>query len=174
MNAHNLLSIKLICDHYPIPTLFPVKRSFISSRYVVGGKSTSIEEIWTDQLRPRVLGGDKRIEAPPAGVFLLCRGAVGYPHLLDHATTSASMVKDIDSNADAFLHDAANVDYRPDVLVFKISQFFMMYREVCCQGFEDPWEFVLYHYDKDDKETIDPRLEKKYLPRFDWRLNDRN
>ncbi len=173
INAHNLLCIKLVCDHYPLETLFPVRRKFIADRFVVGGKTMSIEEILVDKIHPRVLGDDRRIAAPALAIFLICRGSLGYPQLVDHAITASTMMADMNANMDLFLHNPQNVDYQPNLSTIDISQFFQWYRDVFGQGFSDPWEFVLYHYDKDDKLTTDARLEKRFFGKFNWSVNDR-
>jgi|GEM_PF-496560 len=172
INAHNLLCIKLIADHYPLETLFSIKRKFIADRFVVGGKSMSIEEILIDKIHPRILGGDRKIASPSVAIFLICRGAIGYPRIIDHAITASTMMADMSNNMDLFLHDPQNVEYKPNLSILDISQFFQWYRDVFGQGFTDPWEFVLYHYDKDDKDTPDAQLEKRFIGKFNWSVND--
>jgi hypothetical protein len=172
MNAHNLIAIKIVCDEYPVSTPLKLKREFVARLFVVGGKAQSAESIWTDCIHPKLVDKRKEKAVQADTIFLLCRAYLGYPEITDHAVTAETLRADVEHNADKFIHSPKNFDYKPDDHVFAISRFFQFYRDVFGQGFEDPWAFALYYYDKADKVPFEPRLAKIFIQNFDWSIND--
>jgi hypothetical protein len=172
MNAHNLLAIKIMADGYPNVQTLRLKRDFVVRDFVVGGQSMSAEQIYTDQLRPRLTGKNDKDIVPAEGMFLFCRGALGYPAITDHAVTAQTLAADAEKGAQDFVHNKANVLYEPNQDEFSISPFFQWYREVFGRGFEDPWAYALYQLDHDDTIPYSPLLQKKFMANFNWRMND--
>lgn len=172
MNAHNLLGIAIMADNYPTVQTIRLKNQFVIRDFVVGGRALSAEQIWTDELRPRLSGNNTKIIVPSEGMFLFCRGALGYPAITDHAVTAATLAADAQKNMNDFVHKPTNVLYEPNKDRFTISPFFQWYREVFGRGFEDPWEFAIYALDHDDVAPYPPMMQKSIFATFDWRLND--
>lgn len=173
-NAHNLIAIKTVCDEYPVITPLKLKREFISRRYVVGGKAHSAETIWVDCIHPKLVEKRKEKAVQADSIFLLCRAYLGYPEITDHAITAETMRADITNNLEKFIHNPANLIYKPDRHIFSISRFFQFYRDVFGQSFEDPWAFAIYYYDKADQVPFEPRLAKTFIQNFNWGINDIN
>ena len=172
LNAHNLIAIKVVCDEYPVTMPLKLKREFIDRRFVVGGKALSAEAIYSDYIHPKLIEKrkDKAVQADT--IMLLCRGAIGYPEITDHAITAETLRADVASNTDKFVHNKTNVDYQPSEHFFAISKFFQMYRDVFGQGFEDPWAFAIYYLDRLDQVPYEPRLTKTFIQTFNWSIND--
>lgn len=171
-NAHNLIAIKIVCDEYPVSAPLKLKREFITRLFVVGGKAQSAESIWTDCIHPKLVDKRKEKAVQADTIFLLCRAYLGYPEITDHAVTAETLRADVEHNVDKFVHSPNNFDYKPEDHVFAISRFFQFYRDVFGQGFEDPWAFAMYYYDKSDKVPFEPRLAKTYIQNFNWSIND--
>jgi len=172
INAHNLIAIKIVCDEYPVSAPLKLKREFVARLFVVGGKAQSAESIWTDWIHPKLVEKRKEKAVQADTIFLLCRAYLGYPEITDHAVTAETLRADVERNADKFIHSPSNFDYKPGEHVFAISRFFQFYRDVFGQGFEDPWAFALYYYDKADKVPFEPRLAKIFIQNFNWSIND--
>lgn len=172
LNAHNLIAIKIVCDEYPVTAPLKLKRELIVRQFVVGGKARSAESIWIDCIHPKLIEKrkDKAVQADT--IFLLSRPFLGYPEITDHAVTAETMRDDIARNVEKFIHNPANLSYKPADHVFAISRFFQFYRDVFGQGFEDPWAFAMYYYDKADQVPFEPRLAKTFMPNFNWSIND--
>lgn len=171
-NAHNLIAIKVVCDEYPVRAPLKLKRDFIVRLFIVGGKAQSAETIWADFIHPKLVERRKDKAVQADSIFLLCRAYLGYPEITDHAITAETMRDDVAINVEKFVHNPANFVYNPDEHLFQISRFFQFYRDVFGQGFEDPWAFAMYYYDKADQVPFEPRLAKTFMPTFDWSIND--
>jgi hypothetical protein len=172
INAHNLVAIKIVCDEYPVNAPLKLKREFIVRHFVVGGKALTVEKIWNDYIHPKLVDKRKDKVVQADTIFLLCRAFMGYPEITDHAITAETLRADITTNVDKFVHNPANFDYKPADHYFAISKFFQFYRDVFGQGFEDPWAFAMYYYDKADRVPFEPRLAKTFMPNFNWSVND--
>jgi hypothetical protein len=171
-NAHNLIAIKIVCDEYPVIAPLKLKREFIVRHFVVGGKAHSAETIWVDCIHPKLIDKRKDRAVQPDSIFLLCRAYLGYPEITDHAVTAETMRADISTNLEKFVRNPANLLYKPEAHIFSISRFFQFYRDVFGQGFEDPWAFAIYYYDKADQVPFEPRLAKTFIQNFNWSIND--
>ncbi|HEY9756160.1 MAG TPA: DUF547 domain-containing protein [Oculatellaceae cyanobacterium] len=166
INAYNMLVLKAIMEKYPLERLNEksLTRSFSSTRYFVGGRGLSLEEIKRYELFPR-------LHNKPTALFLICNGAIGSPPLLDHAITAETFDEDAENAARKFVNDKHNVSYDPDHKTFVVSPLLKWNEELFAQ-YGGPAEFAnKYRKSHLDLHSIDV-LFVSFARNFNWFLND--
>jgi Protein of unknown function, DUF547 len=118
LNAYNALTIKLLLDNYPVKSIKDLDKgnTWDVSRYALGGKNYSLNEIENKILRPM---GDARIH------FGLNCGAKSCPPLHARAFTAAMVETQLDQLTRAFINKTQENQLKGKVL--KISNIFNWY-----------------------------------------------
>jgi hypothetical protein len=85
INAYNAATLKLILDYYPLESIndIPAARRWSDRRWVVGGRTWSLDEIEHEQIRPHFV--EPRIH------FALVCAAIGCPILRSEAYDAARL-----------------------------------------------------------------------------------
>ena len=173
VNAYNLLVIKTIADHFPIPSVKEVTNDNSSHRYTIGGEPITVRDVLQLRIQP-LLHGSKNGDATDARmIMLIAGGAVGYPVICDHAIVSQGLKRDLEDNTYKFIHRPTNVFLGKEPPVLLISPYFQWNEIILEQSFIDPWDFVIYYMDINEKpDTSSFHFRQNYMTKFDWRIND--
>lgn len=167
INAYNLLTLKAICDRYPLKSVKQLGNLPNARKFIVGGKPTTIQNIYLGNLLPALK------EKDPRYVFLLCGGAQGYPPLMDHVIEPSRLSSDSQLASYQFVKNAQNVEFNPYSARLDISPFFQWNEPIFEKEYETPFDFVMTYFNEDTKERVtSPAVIKSYAKRFNWRLND--
>lgn len=167
INAYNLLVLKAIADRYPVKSIRHLGNTFHFHKFIVGGKTLSIEEIYTDRIVPAAK------KQCPLSIFLASGGARGYPPLMEHATDAIRLNSDANLAFYKFIRNPNNVSFNEDLRVFSLSPFFQWTFDVFDKDYESPHHLVNIYLDEKDNVDVDnPTIIKTYKSAFDWRLND--
>lgn len=170
INAHNLLILKCVTDKYPIESVKELGDSLSFRKFVVGGKPCSIQYLQQKKLDPLIKKYDSR------AFFLVSSGARGYPQLINHAINSSRLETDMGVAAYSYFNDPLNAYYDDLVNVFYVSPLLRWNKNLFTFGpFASPFAYANAFMEPLKRAPfIDPRLQKRYMDSFDWRLNDRN
>lgn len=119
INAYNLLSMKLICDRYPLASYKELGNDPGTKNFIVGGKSISVKEIDEEKLIPYMNHTDWRV------LFSRCNGSVGYPNISDHPYQAKSLEEDLRSQMSKFIVRADNWLYDDTLNRLEVTEFYM-------------------------------------------------
>lgn len=165
IDAMNLLVLQAVCERYPIKSVRQLGNTFSSKQYMVGGKPLAIQDIYTDEVLPRV----KRVE--PLSIFLVCQGAIGYPPLVDHPLDSENLLIESKTANYKFVNDPRNAVFDWASHSFKLSPFFQWTKDLFSDHYETPHAFAnFFRNEKVDMASVS--IMKTFGLPFDWRLND--
>ncbi len=121
INTYNILTIKMVVDHWPLESIKDVG-SFFSPVWgkeagVIGGKSVSLDDIEHKYIRPM---GEARIH-----LAIVC-ASVSCPDLRNEPYTAAKLNKQLDEQTNAFLRNDKKGLYiaKDEVVVSKIFKWF--------------------------------------------------
>jgi hypothetical protein len=167
INSYNLLVLKSVCDRYPITSVKQLGNTFNSKPYIIGGKSTCIQDIYVGQLLPLL----KRVN--PEALFLICGGAMGYPALENHVIVPDDLYRDVRYASYKFLNDPRNAYYDKDMQTFLISLLLQWNQDLLAPLNESIHLYVNERlmpgkqYDEGSSGTT-----TSFFKTFNWRLND--
>jgi hypothetical protein len=118
LNAYNALTIQLIVDNYPLKSIKDLDEGnpWDVSRYTIGGKKYSLNQIENQILRPM---GDARIH------FGLNCAAKSCPPLHNHAFLAATVETQLDQLTRAFIHKTSENQLKGNTI--QISNLFNWY-----------------------------------------------
>lgn len=168
INAFNLLTIKLICDHYPITSTDEVREFWSQTPFIVGGQTSSVSRVYD-----RAMSEIKDRRLPPATVFLLCRGSLGYPPLTDHAISPETIEMDAKLAAYKFANDKRNVFYDDEHLNFLLSPLFKRYERILNRAKFDPHTYAaMLMTENRAPDLTNIMITKTYYAKIDPTLND--
>lgn len=168
INAQNLLTLKLICQHYPITSIDQVSQYWSQTPFIVGGENISVSRAYDRAINQM---DDKRL--PVSTVFLISRGSVGYPPLANHAITPESLEADAKLAAYKFVNNTNNVFYNDERLEFLLSPLFKRYERILNRSKYDPHNFaVMQMSGKNVPDLTNLMITKTYFPKIDSTLND--
>jgi hypothetical protein len=167
VNAHNLLVLKTIVDHYPLKSVEKISDHFGLSGFVVGGKTYTVSRIEEQEIRPRLNNGDVRV------LFTICGGARGDPFLQNHAFTPARLNADLDHCCRQFVLDSNNVYLDPDIDTLFLSPLFKWNERLLEKDFDSPFDFANHYLPVDKAVNLESiHIKKAYFTKFNWWLND--
>lgn len=168
LNAHNLLTIKIITDRYPIKTLQDIGLDRASRRFVVGGETLSIQKLYGNKLMPVLMNR----AIPTEAVFLICGGSLAYPPLTEHAILSANLENDAKVAAYRYLTNEKNVYFNRATGAFLISNLMKRYSRKFAQIDQDPFSMCTLYLTKEQcPDLTDIMLTKTYFSKIDHRVN---
>ncbi|MBN9396452.1 MAG: DUF547 domain-containing protein [Candidatus Melainabacteria bacterium] len=176
INAKSLITIKTIADKYPIRnnSAKPLGRDLNGTRYVVGGKAMSAQDIWLTKIKPYLMSPEKALINDPRAIMLVNSGAMGDPPVLDHCVTAKIYSKDLAANTFLYVRDKNNVNETDDGSYMSISPYFQWNSDIIERHFSDAFQFVLYYQDLESKNYSGTMPFYTFNKDFDWRLNDIN
>jgi hypothetical protein len=173
INAYNLLVIKTVSDHFPTSSIENVSNDLNSHRYTVGGQPITVKDIKQLKIQPLLRGTRKGDYTDCRMLFLIAGGAMGYPVICDHAITSESIAKDMETNTKKFIQVRYNVYFSHEMHTLYISPFFQWNAATLMQAYDDPFQFVIFYMDPNDRpDTSDIHSKQVTNRKFDWRIND--
>jgi hypothetical protein len=162
INSYNLLVLKAITDAYPIKTVRQNLNSFGTTKFLIGAKPYSLNDIYQNYLVPRL---KKNRDA----FFLVCGGSLGYPPLLDHAIKPANLKADAQESAKKFINNSRNVYYMPGGKIFGVSPLLKWNEAVL----GDPHLFVARYLPPSKLIQVTNVMSTNTVARdFNWWLND--
>jgi hypothetical protein len=168
INAQNLLTLKLICDHYPITSTDQISPFWSQTPFIIGGETVSVSRAYDRAINQM---DDKRL--PVSTVFLISRGSVGYPPLTSHAITPESLEGDAKLAAYKFINNEKNVFYDEERLEFLLSPLMKRYERILNRSKYDPHTFaVLQMSGKKVPDLTNLMITKTYFAKIDPTLND--
>ncbi|HEY9787588.1 MAG TPA: DUF547 domain-containing protein [Candidatus Obscuribacterales bacterium] len=168
LNAYNLLTLKIICDRYPITNLEQQLGNDTNARkFNVGGQMMSVQDIMIQKIIPLLRTTDPRY------LFFICGGAVGHPALLDHPIEPDKMDSDMEVASFKWISHPRNVRYDDITQTLYVSPFLNWYNQVLSTRYENPFEFVIPYLDE-RMQTVAHKAAtiKSFGQRFNWTLND--
>ncbi|NOR81082.1 MAG: DUF547 domain-containing protein [Methyloprofundus sp.] len=121
INTYNILALKMVVDHWPLASIKDVG-SFFSPVWgkdagTIGGKTVSLDDIENEIIRPM---GEPRIH-----LAIVC-ASVSCPDLRNEPYTAATLNRQLDEQANAFLHNDKKGLYitQDEIVVSKIFKWF--------------------------------------------------
>lgn len=91
INAYNLLTLKLIVDHYPVESIRDIDDPW-GTRMTVAGQQMTLDEIEHDVLRMKdAPEAERRAQVDPRLHFALNCASIGCPDLLDEPFTAENL-----------------------------------------------------------------------------------
>lgn len=162
INTYNLLTIKLICDCYPVKSLKqePALRSFI-----VGGRLYSLKQIKEEVLPPLISSSDWR------AIFLICNGSLGAPVIAGHAYSASKLSDELQPALTRFVLSEANYSFDHRQKVFSISPFYRMNLRFIDEIYPSPFFMVNASLPEGKRIDLDKAVCNYAMP-YDWRIND--
>ncbi len=154
INAYNLLVIKQIVDLYPIASPNDVPGFFNETKFQIGPKNVTLNELENDILR-------KEFKDPRLHFALVC-GALGCPPIGDFAYRPNNLDKQLDVQTKKALN--SNFIYEKDGKI-QLSQIFNWYKE----DFGSKEEMLAFINSYRDVAFSSKSI--NHYP-YDWRLND--
>jgi hypothetical protein len=173
INAYNLLVIKTITDRFPLHSVENVSNEFSSRCFTVGGQAMTVKDIRQLKIQPLLSGTSNGDYTDCRMLMLICGGAMGYPPVCDHAITTESLGRDMGENTYKFIHVRYNAYTDRLTHSLYISPFFQWNESLFEHGFHNPFEFVIYYLNPNEKPDLtDIHFKETYNRKFDWRIND--
>jgi len=168
INACNLLTLKVICNHYPVTTTDKLSQYWSQERFIIGGESTAVARVNERALNEL---DDRRVT--PACVFLICRGSLGYPPLTDHAITPETLETDAKIAAYKFINNEHNAFYDDEKLDFLLSPLFKRYEPIIRRSRHDPHKYAVLQMNSNNVPNLENlMITKTYYGKIDPMLND--
>lgn len=172
INAYNAYTIQLIIDRMPLKSIrdiglgLPVVSGPWSIEFAaIGGKRYTLNAIEHDIIRPRFR--DPRIH------FALVCAAVSCPKLRPGAYEAASLDRQLDEDARAFLADPARNRFDTKGKRLMLSQIFNWFSEDFVEASGSVQDYVARHVGPEARAlALDPETHVEFLE-YDWSLNSR-
>lgn len=167
INAHNLLVLKSIVDHYPVKSVKPISNMFCLNQFIVGGTPCSVDQIDRGEIRPLLRGTDI------LALFTECGGARGYPPLINHALEPSRLNEDSLLSASEFVNNSNNVFYDPDTATLFVSPFLKWNEHLLAGVYKSPFDFANAFLTPDRQVDLkEAHTKTAFFYNFDWRLDD--
>jgi len=171
INAYNLLAIKCVADRYPVDSGKQTSSDLHKRLFVVGGKNISVGDILSTKIHPAIKG-DEFAVADERLVYLVCRGTMGEPNVLNHAITRETLANDIATNMHNFIENRLTTYITHDGKTFFISPWFEWHRRVFGLRHREMHAYVLSLMRPEERRENGLYCLRSTYPKFDWRIND--
>jgi hypothetical protein len=178
LNAYNLLTLALICDHYPLRSisdlhkLKPMKLAVATKRsawdvfdYRVDGQNRTLNDIEHKIVR-------KRFAEPRIHAALVC-AAMGCPPLRAEAFRDERLDEQLDDQMRRFIQDSRKNLFELGRGTAHVSMIFSWYAGDFLKHGLSVQEWLVRYLPAQDQaavEALGRKLKLKYLP-YDWSLN---
>lgn len=168
INAYNLLTLKMIADNYPIETVTKLTGQRSSRRFIVGGKTITVQRLRYEHLRALL----RDPAGVPEAIFLLCDGSRGSPPLTGHALKPAKLRADAQAAVYKFVKKDENAYFDYGQSTFYLSPIFAKYdKEIAILG-QTPHEFAAFFMEEKRAPILTVTTVQTYYRQLDDRLND--
>lgn len=168
INACNLLTLKVINDHYPVTSTDQLTPFWSQNSFIIGGDSTSVSSTMN-----RAINELKDSRMAPNTAFLICKGSVGYPPLTDHAITPETMEADAKVATYKFVNNEQNVFYDQESNQFLLSPLFKRYEQFIRRANMEPHKYALLQMNTNRlPDLTDLMLTKTYFAKIEPKIND--
>lgn len=164
VNAGNLLSIKLILDHYPMNKLAELGQDKGQRKFIVGGKQYSVDSLDEGELQALFMKEWR-------GIFLRCNGSLGAPKIADHAYIEETLDSDLREATRNFVTSRANFRITEKPITLWISPFYRWNKEIINTKYPSPFDLVNDYMPSNQQLDIGSMNRNYGLP-YDWRIND--
>lgn len=155
INAYNILVIHQVIQNYPIESPMDVEGFFTKTKYNVGGRNLTLNELENDVLR-------KEFQDPRYHFVLVC-GAVDCPPLADFAYSPENLDEQLQERTQSAINDE-NFIYEEKGIAY-ISEIFKWY----VQDFGNSSKKVLEYINS--FREVDLKAKKVEYYDYDWTLN---
>lgn len=157
INTYNIAVIKGLVDRFPIKSPLDDKGFFDKTKYQLGGKEITLNDIEHELLRAQF--HDARFH------FVLVCGAVGCPPLISNAYRPETLDEQLDAQTRAALNgNFVKVDRKKNRV--QVSQIMEWYRDDFKKGKMDELDFINTYR----AEKIEGSFKLSYFP-YDWNIN---
>jgi Protein of unknown function, DUF547 len=163
-NSFNLLTLKLLSDHYPIDSPRHLGNAASFTKFTIGGDTYSVRDVTDLKL-------NSYFKRNPVLSFVVCGGNKGDPPLLDHALLPNTVKEESEKALDNFVNNPANAKYDEVANVFYISPYFQRYDDYFVAYFESPHMLAASRMKK-AVPAANATVMKKFTRQYDKRLND--
>lgn len=165
INAYNLISLKMLLDHYPMKQVIELGQAKGFQEHLVGGKGYTLKQISEEVLPPLLETVDWR------GIFLICDGSLGGPDLGSHAYQLDQLDNDLAAACKSYVSSPAHYRASADTATLSISPFYRWNRNFIELKYPSPFDLVADYLPT--KRLIDVgKINRNYGLEYDWRLND--
>lgn len=165
INAYNLLTIKQVCDDYPIHRASDLDASK-HNRFIVGGRIHTRPDIEKNLLRPLAKMVDFKT------IYLVSSAAMGGPPVVNHPITVEGMHKDAEAQLASLCVAPGNTNLNETDGMWRISQVFMASEDICKPAYASSFALVdAYLPEKKRVKLNEPGFQYLYFPDFDQNLN---
>lgn len=175
INAYNALTIKLIVDKYPTESILDLKPApgpfipNINSPFQldvseVGGAVRTLDEIEHGIIR-------ERFEEPRIHFALVC-AAMSCPPLRREAYTGTALDRQLDDQADIFLHNENTNRVPAGERTIELSPIFKWFREDFGGSKESTQRFVAPYFEGAIRDKLAEAAYEVNYTDYDWSLND--
>lgn len=167
INTSNLLTLKLICDRYPITDIQQLGNAKNGKKFLIGGQPMSVQDIYVDKILPLLKTTNAKY------IFLLCGGSQGYPILMDRAFEAGQIETDMEVGAYTFVTNPKNVKFDEMQITLFVSPFMQWHAALFEEQYGSPFAFVLTYMKQHVRDELTrASANKSFGMRFDWTLND--
>lgn len=139
LNAYNLLSMKLICDKYPIASIKELGSDQGTKSFIVGGKAISVKEIDEEKIVPAIYSKNWLL------LFAKCNGSVGYPDIADHPYQSLTLPDDLLAQEKKFVLRADNWLYDDTLNKLEVTEFYQWNQHILEGAQKSPLMLINSH-----------------------------
>lgn len=160
VNAYNLFVIYGASKAYPISSVQTVPGFFTQTKYTIGGKQYSLDQIEKELLDPK---NDPRIH------FVLVCGAKGCPPIATKIPMPENVEQFFEEHVKNLMNDNSYVILKPELNLLEVSEIFDWYQNDFGGNADKVFEFINQY--QTEKVPNDYKL--KYYT-FDWALNEQS
>ncbi len=158
INGYNLSVIKGIVENYPLKSPLDVSGFFDKTKYDIGGKSITLNDMEHQLLR------DNFSKDPRFHFVLVCAG-LGCPPIIDEAYTPDRLKSQLNRQTKKALNDPNFIQVIKNKV--EISQIFEWYKGDFTQNGQSLVDFI----NKYKTEKLPEKTKVSYYP-YDWTLNE--
>jgi hypothetical protein len=174
MNAYNAYTLKLIVDHYPVPTIWattpgPAKPSKENSPFALKLGTVADTARTLDEIEHEIIRG--RFDEPRIHFALVC-AAVSCPRLRQEAFTGPRLDAQLDDQARTFLHDVSKNRIPAEDDRIALSRILKWYGQDFGPSTDALQRYVARYFEgqvRDRLSRADYTVD--FLP-YDWALNE--
>ena len=165
VNAHNLLTMKLVLDKYPIRATTAIGQPSGLRQFLVGGKVVSVQKLRLELLPEAIDKSDWR------GIFLICDASLGGPEIGDSAYQADSLSTKLAEACHRFVSSPAHFRLDAKTSTISISPFFRWNKAFIESKYPSSFDLVADYLP--GRRLIDiGKLNRNYGIQYDLRLND--
>jgi hypothetical protein len=168
LNTYNALVLWAMAREYPekkdrLSSLIGRYRFFMRTKFKVGGRDLSLNEIETNSIR-------KQFQEPRIHFAIVCASR-GCPWLSREAFTGERLEEQLEARARLFLNQERNIRVNRAQREVTLSQIFEWYKQDFGDSTERVLAFIAKYRPGDGSELRQERWKLRYID-YDWRINN--